>query len=1368
MSTFLEPSIEYCGTLEKLLSSSEGAGYFSYGIGGSLDDMLGKRKVLLAGDPGYGKSRILREIVVKLNQREKSGIYIDLKALGKRTVEDALSSNEVILGAAGATVNASRERIFQNENFSLKNSADVVVCLDALDEVKQDEFSDVVERIKVFAKKYNEVQIVLSCRRNYIAKWQHLFADQSFSYFHLLCLGHDQIRSFLTDSGLSEIDANTILDKVRFGERLPLIRVPRYLEMMPGFIRSQGISALSTITKSSLFEFFVDAELTSEEKKVGAPNYKPMVRKVLEKLALIMEIYQANEIQKSELMNFFDDTKSNLNISFLGQVPIEFFYGRSLIKENPDTIEFVNTEFQEYLASCEVLSLGRIDQVIYDLMIVKELREIHPSWLSVLAFLLERNSSVLVGIIENTVLQWGLEDHLKLLPTTGVDSLSSKDRQMIFTKVLDGFKQNGHWIGYDVAERLVEYYQKSFHKHVDAYFKTTHQNQDIVEVCKANALLLSGYIAEKDLLTQSQRKLWKQRLVKAINSPYINEVLPRFSLLALASFKDETVFTKALVDKVYESDEDTIISNLVYAFEKVGIETEAAVYCILRGIKKNVISARHAVTNITSPLAINLLIDGMISDKDVLNEFLDHETVYKNDAEKILLNFESVIDKALIIKLKALFSSCFVVESWYDAEHSAFVKGLAMLINKHSPGYLFELIEGNKKTDYLHAHSNVFIALLEKEDVPKFVSELSEFEWIMFPIIRAASTGESERAKEISQVARKLLAKQFAQLDKAIKNDALRGEMERAKIYKEFQFKLQPAEKKWMLELFTYYLQHQKALDEMITTAERDRMKYLACDDILARFDPGTQELRYTQKSENTSTYTTHQYIHVFGDALKLASTLRLDVSKARQHIINYIPFAYSEHLEPILELVENPTKAEIENLLKVYESRTDDLPKFMPMSFIQFAQRHKSIEVLPILKMFVESADLSDYDRKEAFNVAIDLVEDPKKYAQITFKNAKDDASGKSNLLRNAANAFLITSYSDTKAIAWRVGKILEKAAPFKRAKGVHFMGDLENELDDKEFAKPLFTLKSREHKDLFLEILERALDLLENGEEFQSYASYLWTISVNYYKNLKQDRSYAPLHDLEAFIRKNRNRRGINWFVYNYQSLKKEYILFVAKHQNIADCIKQYNHFKEIVYLDVATERDLYEQVKKILDRDIRNWVEGGAYQMLISDRRKAEDFIQKTIVPKIENCFMSAGLRKPEIPREVQIPDDKRADLLIYYGFIGPVLIEIKLSDNDEITNPAKRRLYKSKFLQYLQGTGAIRGIYLVFKVNKIHDKHIHSLRGQYAGEGSIEVVELSCLKKQIKEKESSNAKGKGKAKTSSVSRKKVVVKTKKIEK
>ncbi|MCL4536203.1 MAG: hypothetical protein M1610_01205 [Nitrospirae bacterium] len=225
-----------------------------------------------------------------------------------------------------------------------------------------------------------------------------------------------------------------------------------------------------------------------------------------------------------------------------------------------------------------------------------------------------------------------------------------------------------------------------------------------------------------------------------------------------------------------------------------------------------------------------------------------------------------------------------------------------------------------------------------------------------------------------------------------------------------------------------------------------------------------------------------------------------------------------------------------------------------------------------------------------------------------------------------------------------------------------------------------------------------------------------------------------------MESYIAKNSSKEGMNWFKYNLHKLRQEYMRYIGKPQNIAECIKKYNKLKETQYLDIASSEDLFELIKKAINKDLKRWVEDeGAYKFIQEAKRKQETLIQKTIKSQFENALLKKGLRGNEvnIRREEQLLDDKRTDFLVSYGFIGPVLIEIKLLHNPEIINNTKRRAYKKKMLQYIKGTKSDFGIFLIFRINNKYSlkDYMPRVKEVYKDCDCIEVIELDCIENQV---------------------------------
>ena len=189
--------------------------------------------------------------------------------------------------------------------------------------------------------------------------------------------------------------------------------------------------------------------------------------------------------------------------------------------------------------------------------------------------------------------------------------------------------------------------------------------------------------------------------------------------------------------------------------------------------------------------------------------------------------------------------------------------------------------------------------------------------------------------------------------------------------------------------------------------------------------------------------------------------------------------------------------------------------------------------------------------------------------------------------------------------------------------------------------------------------------------------------------------------------------------------------------------EAIKAYKKSKKNEYITVNSSLHLLEIVKDSISNEIRNWIEvEGAYKHIGELAKKttntnAEDFIQKTIKSQIELVLLKKGLRYTDIKikREEQTLDDKRADFTINYGFIGQILLELKLSHNPESkANQKMGKEYKEKLIKYVDATNSDYGLFIIFNTqeNKIvFERQIEELTKFYEDKENIFVLGFNCL-------------------------------------
>jgi len=1289
----------------------------------NLRSLLDHNLSLVVGEPGSGKTYLLQEIVKLITpQVSKKAIFIELKSFTMGDTIPKIISRQL---AMPDTV--------RSENFKLKNSKDITICLDGLDEIRQSLFSEAVERIKDFLGKYKSISLLLSCRLSYYQKFP-VFEGKKFKIIALYPFLLKDTREYLEKSKIPEEKIELIFKKLRFQNRQLIIQVPRYLTLLVGYIHSNPTIDISQINRGELFEYFIYKKLEKEDKVLDRQKIN-LIKRVLEKLALIMEIYQTNEISKDELMNFFDDTKSTLTLILLTQTTIETFYDKSLIKDNIQTVSFENPEFQEYLASKELIRLGRLEKVLYDIVVDKELQEIHPSWFNTLNFLLEQKPDLLDKILNFGFKETKLvidDEYSKLLFKLNYEKLNKETIRAIFKEVLTHYQEReGLWLDLDIAEGLSYFYESTLSDFLKSWIDGRKHKQRLL-VKRGNIALIIYFLLKNKSLANQDQRYWKKKLISFANDENENGVLQRRSLYALSQFKDPLLINK--VKNTWRHRDELVQRAFLRFCYKTDPNSKLSIKYFIEGTKRDFLEPRYGIWEITDKKGIKELLGFFKNDPFFFQRFLDEESIFKDRDKRIIQNVSVILDDEIAKLILDVLIKGLDSPYSYHAENSTFVKGLTILLKEHNSNFLFKLISRIKKADKLKANifafQNVFASVLEKNQVKRFINELSQIpksKRLALWTLQQIKSSDRKQRKEIYEEGRKYLKKEYEKFEKFAPEERLQHpELQEEKVYRKFQLRLEPEMGKYDLGVFRFYISNKEILERKITEIEKKRIISLMTGSIFEKFDPkeGYRIFKINRRDSNNTNYTWHAWNPIFADCIKLASLLKVDVSKYRQKIINFIPFAYYEDRKAIFKLIKGVKAKELKYVLSIYKSNSD-LKLFQPESFIKFVKEYKLKEATPFIKEFIKEEALSVYNRIEALRI-IESLKPNEDFLEKIFKEYKV-SEDESFQLSETANQLLIENYKDRKAISWRFNQLKERIFEFEEPRGTHSVGPQESELRKKRFANSLIELKDISYINKFLDLLDFSFKKINENKQYWSYVEYLWQIAFQYFDNLKFTRSYEPIKQLKNFLQNNLNSDYSNWFKEKLKRLKRSYIVYIGKPSNIADAIKTFNEIKLKQYLSIGTTEELFDNVKKTINEDLKNWIENEGGGKIIRDKIEIE--IQPTIQLALENKSLKRGFDF-QIYREPQKLDSKRVDFLINYGFIGQILLELKLSSHSDLQgdNLENRKSFKS-LQQYMRGFGVDYGILLIINDNKVDDDRLNKIKNSYSKIGGLETIGLN---------------------------------------
>jgi predicted NACHT family NTPase len=394
MNNYIFPKIKISGEFKQVIENS----FFnrdSYLLKDVKEIFLNNR-ICVVGEPGYGKSRLLEEIFKTANGEKKGCFLINLKKLSNDTIDEHINKiKETCLIYNDSLVLKDCE-VIKTSNFILQDNENTIICLDALDEVTTNNFNKVIDRIEQFAGQYPNITLIVSCRSVFLREKSSIFEKNMFKFLNIEPFSNDDITEFLKNNGIKVEVIEELIKMLGSGNEFCL-RVPRYLVMITELLNNN--EDISKIKRIDLFEKFIYSKLEIEDKNLDSSDVD-ITKRILEQLALVMQIYQTKSITKDELMTFFNDIDSGLKDYFLQHIRLNNLYQRSLLKDNKETVEFENVEFQEYLAAKEISRLGNMEHVVFDLSVNSNLREVYTSCYNTIRFLIEIDSTILNNFIQ--------------------------------------------------------------------------------------------------------------------------------------------------------------------------------------------------------------------------------------------------------------------------------------------------------------------------------------------------------------------------------------------------------------------------------------------------------------------------------------------------------------------------------------------------------------------------------------------------------------------------------------------------------------------------------------------------------------------------------------------------------------------------------------------------------------------------------------------------------------------------------------------------------------------------------------------------------------------------------------------------------
>lgn len=912
-----------------------------------------------------------------------------------------------------------------------------------------------------------------------------------------------------------------------------------------------------TFNRFSFYRFFFN-HISSEN-----------ISKGLYQLGIAFESLQTDAIDPTQYKAML--SRLNLPVEKFGVTALSKLHLVSLTKrDGKDLVIWTHHALTEFLVADYLTTLSDYLSQLEELAVLNQegVVALKPSWQGVLRFLLE-------SPVRSKILDWlisfltehpdNIDDNLAELIIYVTQNPSPTIKSRIFNLIYNTYFEKLIWLPVWARKDLAKYVDQASYKRIKHDLKKWPEKVETY-VKRGNVVgIVEGLLESKSNLIIAQENVyWKNKLVSFCLDPQDdgNGVLQRHSLNALAHYHDDSLIP-LLGKKCYDETTDSMVKD---AFLRFCIDSAAnsphTIDYLIRGIHGSTsIYARHGLYELKTKKAIKYFLSQIVDNSSFLTSFLDRERIYdKDDRDKLLFaTIDSLADSKIITLLKNIIRNIFALKDFYHHDNSPVISAIAHIISTRDSNYLFEVLKEIQQagTDEQVRHRffdyyNYIALLLTPANLTHYLQTMASFPAIVkdrldMPIYRARQFN-GEVGERLYAKAKKLGIVQ----DQQVIDDSPFGKR-KTQTYEIFKAHLYPSPGKYIPDVFEMFLHNREYLESVWTKEDKKRLIELAIDEGIKKIDP--RDIKVTFVDGNSSKFNWSSVAAYYGDILEIVKIFSRDeLTKYRQNIINFIPYAFSDDSSRILEIITELTDDELKDVNKVMLDKSQDKRYLIPSTYIYMVGKYKqggskipSAEI--VLKSFVEDERISYFDQREALEkLQYFLTKDDsgsKKWLENLFKKyiSIDDKQ----ILAHIANELLITVYKDESSIDWRFKEIKKPLPHIPPAPmEVHTVDPIEHELHDMEFAKPLTNLDDEKYLPKFIELLDYSFEVQKkyDSKEYWEYINYLWRIVIRFIENLKWNRSFTPLNSVQSWINSHPRLTNINWLSQMTKDLKSRLI--------------------------------------------------------------------------------------------------------------------------------------------------------------------------------------------------------------------------------
>lgn len=888
------------------------------------------------------------------------------------------------------------------------------------------------------------------------------------------------------------------------------------------------------ISREEIYHKFLDflREMKGKSfQRVDFYNYlfsnHPLYSEILA-LAYVFEQRMSDKIPQAE----YQELEKELSLH-TGQLVEEH-----ILYIDDEGVVLAHHTISEYFVSQDLLTKKKPIEELKKLAVIEvpQTKEqyFNPSWYGVVYFLLD---SVIASELADFFTKLAEknkkiidQNYSEILSHSNLELITSKQRKILFNQIYTNSKESGIWISEWAVAGLVNLYSNESTEVLEK--DLVDEPSEFPDILKtANVVAVMGALLEEKRIADKEIKnRWKEIFIKYATQKIGNGVLQRRSLKALESFEDESIIDQ--VKSAFDFTNEGVIEQFVQeAFLRLCYEISpnhpTTIEYVIRGFNSQARAyAWFGLQKITNLDSILKFLEQLSKDTKLLDLFLDDESIFlKSDEDdeeekpflqkvRALAHYEK-LEEFLSIAANLIVEAC-DVQRYYYIQKKTFIPTVLETALASEPDFWKRLLTAEPGEKRNREHFNLIHLLASVTDEGNYQS---------------ISSGVKELKPDLfDRYVYNVPAKQVR--DELIEEHSLKPietrdwEKEEAdrkqKFIDDFNFKLEPEPKRYITDVFDYYLRNKKEIGEL-TSKQKERLLFLAYEDGVKRLNPRDFSLKINKYGDGKN-FSWSGQAQFYGDMIRVVKELEPQLlDNCKQHLIDFIPFAFSDDASTIEDVIDRVSEDEIVYLNEVFSDKKNDRRYLMPSSYIYFVRDMKKkgcklFSPKDVLKSFIGDDKISEYDQRSALDALEYFIDDEDKDSEAFLKEIESKLDNK---LAEEANSLLIKIYRNPDSIDWRFAKLRQFALPVRpHRSGVAYSVDFpEDEFIGRSFISPLIEVAAPNLVDKFLELLKFSFEF-STQKDSEQFCDYVNRSVLAYFEKISDPSNYESFLKLESIV--------------------------------------------------------------------------------------------------------------------------------------------------------------------------------------------------------------------------------------------------------